>query len=771
MKTRKRALSILLCVVMLLALMPSALAAESMPQSRNVIATGYCGDAAHDAQNLTWVLTSDGTLTISGEGNMGTLNMGDFEDSVTAVEIKSGVTNVVNFAFSGCANLLTATISETVNQMGWCAFSSCYQLSEVHFKGDLPNIDESAFRDVTAAVYYPAGNSSYDGAGQYGGKLYWFPEGTNPVVESGTYTNGLKWSLLGNGLLTISGNGAIQDSDSEGDGRPWNQYQYQIRSVVIEQGVTGIGDYAFAGCSLQSIQIPSSVTYIGNMAFLECRKLAAVSIPENVTRIGDRAFEECGIRSVDLPASLTNIGSAAFKGCGLESISIPDGIQEIASETFSHCFVLRTVELPQSVTKIGDDAFYYCWRMTSFNTPGKLTYIGSHAFFHCSGLELLDIPETVTYIGESAFSDCSGLRTIVIPDGITEINNYLFMGAENLTSVTIPDSVTRIGSSAFYDCKSLASIILPASVNKIEVQAFMNCEGLPSIDIPEGVDRILGCTFQGCSQLKSISIPLSVTYISHAFGYCFDLTDVYYAGSAEDWEKKIQPNLLTGDYADGPLMQATLHYNSQKSGWEKTSEGWCYYENNTPVTGWKTIDGARYYFNTSGIMQTGWVKDGINWYYMNGSGVMKTGWQKLADGNWYYFYEDGHMACNETVNIGGSNYTFNGSGIWVQKKNGWEQKDGAWYYYANGEKATGWKQLSDGNWYYFNSDGKMQTGWLKLGKYWYYLNGSGIMVTGWQKLADGNWYYFYPGGTMACNETVNIGGVDYTFNSSGIWVH
>ena len=169
-------------------------------------------------------------------------------------------------------------------------------------------------------------------------------------------------------------------------------------------------------------------------------------------------------------------------------------------------------------------------------------------------------------------------------------------------------------------------------------------------------------------------------------------------------------------------------------------------------------------------MQTGWVKDGINWYYMNGSGVMKTGWQKLADGNWYYFYEDGHMACNETVNIGGSNYTFNGSGIWVQKKNGWEQKDGAWYYYANGEKATGWKQLSDGNWYYFNSDGKMQTGWLKLGKYWYYLNGSGIMVTGWQKLADGNWYYFYPGGTMACNETLNINGVDYTFNASGIWV-
>ena len=102
--------------------------------------------------------------------------------------------------------------------------------------------------------------------------------------------------------------------------------------------------------------------------------------------------------------------------------------------------------------------------------------------------------------------------------------------------------------------------------------------------------------------------------------------------------------------------------------WEELADGtWKYHfaEGLEATDYWLEIDGTWYYFGHDNIMQTGWVKDGSNWYYMNGSGVMKTGWQKLADGNWYYFFEDGHMACNETVNIGGVDYTFNSSGIWV----------------------------------------------------------------------------------------------------------
>ena len=99
---------------------------------------------------------------------------------------------------------------------------------------------------------------------------------------------------------------------------------------------------------------------------------------------------------------------------------------------------------------------------------------------------------------------------------------------------------------------------------------------------------------------------------------------------------------------------------ASEGNWTSSGSNWMFLVDGNPYTGWLTdTDGKRYYFDENGIMQTGWVKDGSNWYYMNGSGVMKTGWQKLADGNWYYFYEDGHMACNETVNIGGSNYTFN----------------------------------------------------------------------------------------------------------------
>ena len=200
-------------------------------------------------------------------------------------------------------------------------------------------------------------------------------------------------------------------------------------------------------------------------------------------------------------------------------------------------------------------------------------------------------------------------------------------------------------------------------------------------------------------------------------------------------------------------------------GWEQKNSEWYYYENGTAVTDWKMIGGVWYYFDASGIMQTGWQWITGDWYFFNPSGNMQVGWKQI-NGDWYYFYDNGHMVSNDTLNIGGTRYTFDASGRWITEtpKNGWESESGIWYFYENNTKANGWKFIG-GIWYFFNSSGAMQTGWQSIGGVWYFFNSSGAMQTGWQSIG-GVWYFFNSSGAMQTGWQ-SIGGVWYFFNSSG----
>ena len=227
----------------------------------------------------------------------------------------------------------------------------------------------------------------------------------------------------------------------------------------------------------------------------------------------------------------------------------------------------------------------------------------------------------------------------------------------------------------------------------------------------------------------------------------------------------------------------------QSDGWEQKNNEWYYYENGAAVTDWKMIGGVWYYFDASGIMQIGWQWIASNWYFFNPSGDMQVGWKQI-NGDWYYFYDNGHMVSNDTLSIGGTSYTFDASGRWITEiqKNGWENENGNWYFYENSTKAYGWKSIGS-VWYFFNSSGAMQTGWQPIGGIWYFFNSSGAMQTGWQSISGiwyffnssgamqtgwqfigGVWYYLYNDGHMASNETVNIGGTNYSFDDSGVWV-
>ena len=368
------------------------------------------------------------------------------------------------------------------------------------------------------------------------------------VVDSGSCgKNGdnVTWKLTSDGTLTISGTGKMKDyGDNYGMSvAPWYVGSSQVKTVIIEDGVTSIGDRAFDGCTkLTRVVIPDSVTSIGYSSFRGCYSLPSVAIPDSVTSIGDSAFAYCkALTGITLSGSVTSIGSCAFQSCDS----------------------LTSVTMQNGVTDIGDNAFTYCKNLTSVTIPNSVKTIGTSAFYNCAGLTRVTIPGSVTRIEQDTFKGCSGLTSVTISDGVTSIESGAFRDCTSLTSVTIPGSVTSIEGYAFAYCSALTSLIIHDGTTSIGISAFMNCTSLGSVTIPRSVTDIGG----------------------YAFSSCRSLADVYYGGTETDWTK------ITIGNGNGNLTSATLHCapdapvvkisNSSASG--------------KPVLTWKAVSGATSY--------------------------------------------------------------------------------------------------------------------------------------------------------------------------------
>mgnify|MGYP000218741495 CR=1 FL=1 len=330
------------------------------------------------------------------------------------------------------------------------------------------------------------------------------------VVASGTCGaegNGsnLTWTLDSEGVLTISGSGDMYNYGSSDFSAPWDGSRSRVKSVVIADGVTSIGEYAFFYCeSLTSVTIPDSVTSIGKYAFFCCTSLTSVTIPDSVTSIGRFAFSNCtSLTSVTIPDSVTSIGEYAFYYCkSLTSMTIPDSVTSISSSTFASCTSLTSVTIPNSVTSIGEYAFYDCdcKSLTSVTIPGSVTSIGLYAFASCTSLTGIWVAE-----GNSHYAnDASGVL-------FNKDKTTLVQCPGAFAAYTIPDSVTSIGDNTFDHCTSLTSVTIPDGVTSIGWRAFSNCTSL---------------------------------------------TDVYYAGSKAQWKA-----ISISSTGNDDLLTANIHYN------------------------------------------------------------------------------------------------------------------------------------------------------------------------------------------------------------------
>ena len=223
--------------------------------------------------------------------------------------------------------------------------------------------------------------------------------GEEDTPTSGTCGENLTWELdLETGTLTISGTGDMKDYEQVYNGdadysfsssSPWSNCD-DIKSVIIESGVTSIGKCAFVGCkNLSGILIPNSINDIGDLAFRNCNGLTSISIPDSVSVINPDTFAYCSnLTSISIPNSITGIGWGAFRGCkSLENIIIPQSVVlYIGESAFGDCSSLTSVIIPQGITRIGDKTFSGCYNLTNIMLPKSIDEIDLYAFENCDSL-------------------------------------------------------------------------------------------------------------------------------------------------------------------------------------------------------------------------------------------------------------------------------------------------------------------------------------------------------------------------------------------------
>ncbi|MBR1692459.1 MAG: leucine-rich repeat protein, partial [Lachnospiraceae bacterium] len=205
---------------------------------------------------------------------------------------------------------------------------------------------------------------------------------STPVVESGTAGENVKWVLYEDGLLQISGSGAMEDFEALEDGSisfPWYARMEQIEEIAVTGDITYIGHFSFAGCiNVKRVGLSKSVTEIGNGAFLLCTGLEELLLSEQLTKIGTAAFGYCpALKAVHLPDTLEDLQSYAFAECsGLTELSLSDSLTELSDGVFADCESLKSVTIPANVSKIGNEAFMGCSSLTKVDYSNGFEVVG-----------------------------------------------------------------------------------------------------------------------------------------------------------------------------------------------------------------------------------------------------------------------------------------------------------------------------------------------------------------------------------------------------------
>ena len=552
-----------------------------------VIAEGTCGATEED--NVSWKLTEDGVLTVSGTGKIkdfpdwGKENL----DKIQEVRIESGVTTVGSFAFDGLTALKKVKLESGLQEIKMWSFRGCTSLDAIDFPDTLTTIGSNAFNGCTAlqSIKIPASVTS---------------------VAQGMFTK-----------CTQLKSAEIYTSEV-----PWSAFEgcTSLESVVLGDQVTKIGMNAFKGCGLKEITLPENLTDISNDAlannasletvhinsikalpnymFNQCKGLKKVTVGKKVSELNKGIFSGVPLLEsltadpentsviiqddmlysadgktlvycvpqksgdVTVKAGTESIGESAFSGCAkITGISLPESMSKLENYSFEGCTSLAKLELPATVENLNAYAFKNCTSLKElvvkgdkYVTEGSFLYtadkktlvlclpsyegtvsvadgvetIGDAAFYGASKVTEVKLPSTVKAIGDDAFNSCSGLKSVEIPNGVTSIGGNAFKDCSSLTKAILPDSVTSVGSSLFKNCTALEEAVLSSGQGAVTDGMFRSCSNLKKVQIPEGITEIGSYAFWECANLQEINFPDSVETFtgSRQLGNCTSLTTV-----------------------------------------------------------------------------------------------------------------------------------------------------------------------------------------------------------------------------------------------------
>ena len=526
----------------------------------DILAQGTCGAEA-DGSNVTWVLTTDGTMILSGTGAVAAYDdrdrpWYDYRYQILRLEVQKGITSVGGFRY--CFTLQEVSLPEGLISLDEFAFMDCQKLQEIRLPKSLKTLGRGTFAGCHALPEIE------------------LPEDLETVGE-GALMNCLSLTSV-----------VIPASVIEMGDRPFSG-DWALKTVEIKGNVSRLTDSAFSECdALQEVLITGGVETIEERAFYNLNSLERVQIAGGLKTIGKRAFWLCdNLTTVSLPDGVTSIGEEAFKECSsLTTINLPDSITTIGAGAFSGTKLTGPLNIPSSLVSLGDNAFHGCGGITgTLVFPAAMENISTNVFAGCSGIEEIILPRGVLTIGDGAFNNCSGVQRLWLTNSIQSIGANAFNGMKSLKKVyfsgtilewetgiqwadkgyqigvaittneetasgscgealtwslstagdltvsgtgdmadfaatgapwaeyrdqvklvIVGQGVTSIGSSAFQDCKNLETVSLPGSLTALGEAAFLRCGELTNVKLPASLKSVGEDCFTDCEKLVLLDL-------------------------------------------------------------------------------------------------------------------------------------------------------------------------------------------------------------------------------------------------------------------------
>lgn len=467
-------------------------------------------------------------------------------DNLKEVTFGSGLKDISISSFSGCKSLKTVRFPDTLQQIFANAFKNCTALTDVYIGSGITSIASEAFSNCSGIrnVWYRGTKDQWADLGVYGTSSYqngYLLDASRHYL-AGTHGDNISWNISFDGVLTVSGSGAMAEIGKQPSWCDDGDVKAFIKKVVVAEGVTALNEGAFFDLhKMQQVSLPETLITIGYGAFENCESLQSVTLPASLEVLGEGVFQKCSALKeitvhegnpnfytdsrgvvynhdgvlVSVPGGISGsyeiaegteiIAGFAFSACEkLTAITIPDSVKKIGQYAFYRCGGLTSVQIPDSVQQMDEGAFYWCYGLTSLRIPRGITRLETSVFGECYALTEIVIPDNITYIGNSAFWNCFNVKAVSIANGVTEIDGYAFSWLQALETITIPDSVKRLGEGAFDGCEALTTVNLGRGLSVVEARTFNDCGNLQEVYIPKQIDTIAADAFLGCGSLHTI---------------------------------------------------------------------------------------------------------------------------------------------------------------------------------------------------------------------------------------------------------------------------